>query len=302
MLECSFCELGTAMKYKLLALDIDGTLVGSDDVVPAQTVAALAEAQRAGMRVCIATGRDYDAALPVWRQLKLAQPHEPLILVGGALVSEAATGRTLYQRTIERETARQLGAAMQRAGYCVMAAIDGWRHELNYFLTAGGRGEKTIHAWFARRGVKMKITPTLAEETNMPNPLRISIVTSPTDVVELEAELKKEFDGRLIVQSIFVPAYDFTVLEAFATQANKHQALTYIAQSLRIGKGMIAAVGDDVNDLPMLKGAGLGVAMPAAPEVVKKASRRVAEGGLTRFIHELVAGKYDDEAEMNSRS
>jgi hypothetical protein len=61
----------------------------------------------------------------------------------------------------------------------------------------------------------------------------------------------------------------------------------YIAQAYRIGMGSVAAVGDDVNDLPLLSGAGLGVAMPDAPPTVRDAAGQVAERGLADFIYSL---------------
>ena len=72
------------MEYELLAVDVDGTLVGPDSVVPADVVDALAAAEQAGLRVCLATGRSYVETHPIWRQLRLRGPFEPLVVVGGA--------------------------------------------------------------------------------------------------------------------------------------------------------------------------------------------------------------------------
>jgi len=60
------------------------------------------------------------------------------------------------------------------------------------------------------------------------------------------------------------------------------------------------AVGDDSNDLSMIRRAGLGVAMPGGPEYVREAADHVASDGVARFIHELVAGKFDDDREARA--
>ena len=60
------------MKYRLLALDIDGTLIGSEERVSAEVVAALHAAVRAGIGVCLATGRSYAETMPIWRQIRSA--------------------------------------------------------------------------------------------------------------------------------------------------------------------------------------------------------------------------------------
>jgi hydroxymethylpyrimidine pyrophosphatase-like HAD family hydrolase len=103
-----------AMKYKLLALDIDGTVADRRGEVLPEVADALNEVCAAGIAVCLATGRSYVEAAGVWRQLKLKAPHQPMIVVGGALVSEAATGRTLYQRTIPQAVAQELIAGTQK--------------------------------------------------------------------------------------------------------------------------------------------------------------------------------------------
>jgi len=67
--------------FRLLALDIDGTLVGPDQVVAPDVVAALAPAAEGGLRICLATGRSYAESVGIWRQLHLPGPGEAMILV-----------------------------------------------------------------------------------------------------------------------------------------------------------------------------------------------------------------------------
>ncbi|MFB3890465.1 MAG: HAD-IIB family hydrolase [Phycisphaerae bacterium] len=276
------------MKYKLLALDVDGTLLDERQRIPPQTIEAIAEADAAGLRVCIATGRSYIETIPVWRQLRLAAPYEPMVLIGGALVSEPDTGRTLYQRTISRDLAREYGDALMSAGYSAMAIVDAWRHGVDYYLAEGPDAERVQRMWFDKMNVNIRRVPRLMADGEPPV-LRINAVAPPDDAAILSSELARRFAGRLHVHSIYAPNYEVTVVEAFAATASKWNAILYVAQAMRIGPGQIAAVGDDVNDLPMIREAGLGAAMPSAPPAVKAAAKRVVEPSLAHFIRGIVA-------------
>ncbi len=292
------------MKYKLLALDIDGTLIGDDSVVRPEVIEALHAARKAGLRVCLASGRSYADAIPIWRQLKLEEPSaagavEPLVLLGGALVSEGPTGRTLYQRSIERGLAWQFARALFERGYCVLAAMDPWRHGLDYAHTHEGSGAETIRKWVARGKLSVRVLDgqlagagRQAKLDALPVPLRISCVVDPAHAPRVVAELRAQFGDRLNIHAMYIPVYDFTVLEAFSLAANKLAAVVYVAQAYCASAAQVVAVGDDVNDLPMLKGVGLGVAMPQASDEVRAAAKHVAHGGLAKFIHELLDGRF----------
>ncbi|MCL2701044.1 MAG: Cof-type HAD-IIB family hydrolase [Phycisphaerae bacterium] len=279
-------------KYKLLALDIDGTLIGRDEVVSPAVREAVGAAAAAGLKICLATGRSYVEAAPVWRQLPLSEPHEPMVLFGGALVSEVATARSLYHKTMPPDVARELSGTLSDAGFCSVVAVDPWRHGVDYFRSAGGWGHEFLHRWLGRHELTVRVSPRVDAVRDLPPALRVSAVVEPAKAPPLEAALRERFDGRLTLHTIYVPAYDFTVLEAFASGASKLAGVTYVGQPWQIGPGLVVAVGDDVNDVAMLRGAGLGVAMPQATDTVKSAARHVADQGLATFIHELLDGRF----------
>lgn len=281
------------MKYKLLALDIDGTLIGRDETVAPDVLAALAAAQQAGLMICLATGRSLAETLPIWRQLELAHPAQPLVLVGGALISEAHTDRTLYQRTIDRALAFEFGDALAEEGYCAVAAVDPWRCGVDFYRATEGDHAAIQDRWLSRRQANVRCVKRLSHAGDMPHPLRVSTVVDTDVAAELVERLRPRFDGRLVMHSIFVPAYQLSILESFSAGTSKQAALTYLAQGIRLNRAQIVAVGDDMNDLSMISGAALGVAMPHAPQAVLAAADHVAEGGLARFIGELVSGKFD---------
>jgi len=277
------------LDFELLALDVDGTLIGPDNVVPPEVVEALAAVSER-LRVCLATGRSYVETLPVWRQLRLARPHEPMVLIGGALVSEPEGGRTLWMQPMARGAACRFADALGEAGCVAMAIVDGWRHDVEYYVTETGDVARAQREWLAKMDVRVCRVARLTDAADMPPPLRVSAVVEPSVAGALAGRLRERFAGELNVHAIVAPNYGVTIVEAHAAAADKRSALTYVAQAHQTPMKRVIAVGDDVNDVAMLRAAGLGVAMPAAPEEVRAAADRVAAGGLAAFLRSLLEG------------
>jgi hypothetical protein len=286
-------RFGEAMKHRLLALDVDGTLIGPDSVVSSEIIDAVAVAQRGGLLVCLATGRSWVETVPVWRQLRLSEPHLPLVTVGGAMVCEPEVGRTLYHRPIPRQLADSFVEALAGAGYSAMALVDSWRNGFDYLLVERGDVERARRLWLSKTRAAVRAVGRLPRQG--PRVLRISAVVEAQAGDKLAEEMRRRFDGQLNVHSILAPNYGVFVVEAHAVGADKFSAVRYVAQAQGIGAGAIVAVGDDVNDLAMIRGAGLGVAMPQAPAAVRQAARCVAEAGLAAFILELAGGKLETD-------
>lgn len=275
------------MKYSLIALDVDGTLVRPDQTVAPETIAAIHDARDAGLRVCIATGRSLVETLPVWRQLRLTGAVEPMVLIGGALAAEPDTGRTLYQRTIPSDLACEYSQALKGRGYSAMAIVDAWRHGFDYYVVEAGDIASVRSGWFSKMNAKIHAVPSLAAN-GQAEVLRINAVAEPSAADELTADLAARFEGRLNIHRMLAPNYGVTVVEAFGLTTSKWTAIQYLAQGMWLGAGQIVAVGDDVNDLPMIRAAGLGVAMPWAPPHVKAAAKAIAEPDLAQFIRSLL--------------
>ena len=281
-------------QYRLLALDIDGTLVGSGPVVADAVVGAVAAARAGGLSVCLATGRSHAESVDVWRQIRLQPPFEPIVLVGGALVSEPDTGRTLYQRAIPFPVACEFADALGERGHVAMALVDAWRYGVDYLVTETGDQAVASRDWFSKMNVGVRRLARLADATERPEVLRVSAVVEPARARSVGEQLQGRFRGQLNVHSIVAPNYGVTIVEAHAAGADKMTALRYLAQGLGINTRQIVAVGDDINDLPMIRGAGLGVAMPHAPRSLLDAAGHVAREGLAAFIGQLAAGEFRD--------
>ena len=282
------------MKYKMIAIDVDGTLVGSDNIVCGQNVDALTAAAAAGMDICLASGGSMVETMPVWRQLSLPQPPGPLIVLGGARIAEPLTGRTLYHKPMPKSLACQYADALADEGYAAMAIVDPWRYGVDYFFAETGDSQTAINKWFSQMDVKVRRVARLADAPEMPDPLRVSAVVEPDQADELASRLAERFGDDLNVHAIFAPNYQVTIVEAFASGAGKWNAVKYLAQAGQISADRIVAVGDDINDLPMIQAARLGVAIADNRPALEAAADHGARDGLAKFIGQLLAGNFDN--------
>jgi hydroxymethylpyrimidine pyrophosphatase-like HAD family hydrolase len=122
---------------------------------------------------------------------------------------------------------------------------------------------------------------------DIPDPLRVTALVDPADGEALAGRLQQQFGDQLELHAIRAPNYGVTVIEAFAAGASKASALKYVAQGYRLAASKVLAVGDDVNDIPMLRWAGAGLAMPDASAAVRDAADGVVAGSLAEVIEKL---------------
>jgi hypothetical protein len=276
-------------KTRLLAVDVDGTLLCGGQVL-AQDASALRRAARAGMVVCLCTGRSWNEVCSIWQGLDLPLPHAPVVCVGGALVAEPDTGRTLYARAFQRRTADQLAQALRRMGYPVMLLVDGWREGFDYYLIGRYDDSPLYQRFYQGRGHRVRQIGRL--DGACVRPLRVSVLEEPRRADQVVQALRQDFAGRIEVQAIFAPSYGVHIVEAFSAGANKFTALVYVGQGYGIGPSAMAAIGDDRNDLAMLRGVGLSATTADAPaELVQSAGLTLAArggGAVAQFVEHLL--------------
>ena len=135
-------------------------------------------------------------------------------------------------------------------------------------------------------------------------PVRIGVIESPDSLERTTADLAREFPaGQMKFNPIYAPNYAVHVVECFAPPVNKWYGITQVARQIGISARQIVAIGDDVNDLEMIRGAGLGVAMANAIEKIKAAARWHApsqdHAGVAATIEALLPGDLDPLAQIN---
>ena len=282
-------------KIRLLAVDVDGTLLCGGTVDPADADALRAAAE-AGIVVCLCTGRSWNEVREIWEEMNLPDPRAPVVCAGGALVVEPDTGRSLYSRPFDRATADELAQEMHGLGYPVMALVDGWREGFDYYIIGRYEDHPLYRRFFDRRERRIR----QVTELNRPDharPLRISVLEERDRADELVGMFRRRFAGRIEIQAIWLRGLDLHIVEAFAAGANKFTAMVYVGQGCRIGPGAMAAIGDDYNDLPLLQGAALSATTADAPDELRRAADVIVaprgQRAVAEFVDMLLANRAD---------
>ncbi|HSL98378.1 MAG TPA: Cof-type HAD-IIB family hydrolase [Candidatus Deferrimicrobiaceae bacterium] len=274
-------SVAPVLPIRMLALDIDGTLVGDDLVLPDRTRATIVRAVHRGIRVSLVTGRMPSSALPFARLLEL---RDPIIGYQGALIREMprpasnGRGRLLLHRPLPADVARDAVAWARQAGlephlnhleFIVFPADDPRGDDYSAFLGARAVRVPDLDAW-----IRQPVTKVVA------------VAPPPRPVGSLETA-RRAFAGRADV-TVAHPRF----LEFVAPGISKGWAVRWLARRQGIDLGAVLAIGDQLNDVEMISAVGHGAAMPSAPREVLAVARYVAppleEEGAARLIEDLV--------------
>ena len=275
-------------RFRLLAVDIDGTLVNSRDELTAATRDALIRAGQADIRVVLATGRRYSRTLHLVEPLAI---DVPLVTASGSLVKCPRDHRTLFKADYDQPTLGEAAAIVDRFGFHPLMCADTFDEGFDFYCD-----ESAV------------LNPFLDEYIRL-NPgcwqHRAGLVACPPEgvfnvftmgthaqMLALQADLEGRMPGRLTTHVLRSPRYRGHICEIAMAGITKWSAIQWLAAQWAIPDAAICAVGDDVNDLAMIQSAGLGVAMGnAQPEVKAAADRVVAthdEDGLVQVVEWLL--------------
>jgi len=273
----------SARRIRLVALDLDGTLIGDDLRLPPRTVAAVRAAVERGVHVALVTGRMTTSALPYARELGL---RVPLIGLQGALVREmpepgsARLGRLLLHRPLSAHVARDAIAWCRAAGLTPHL-----NHLERMVIRAADERAEDYSSWNFGRVV---LVPELETWLRAPVTKVISVGPPPLPDRALE-RARVDFAGRAD-PTVSHPMF----LEFLAPGVNKGTALRFLARRLGVDLRDALAIGDQGNDIEMIAGVGMGVAMGGAPAAVRAVARLIApplaEEGAAQVIEDLVLG------------
>lgn len=272
------------MAIKLVAIDLDDTLLDSGLQIAPSCLEAIRQVQERGIKVTLATGRMYCSALPYARQIKADLP---LITYQGALVKNSMSGEVLYHRPVSPDL------ALEVMEYFRQAQVH-FHTYLNDELYLESLTEEGI-AYANMAGVEPRLVPDLMEAVRHAPPLKIMAITdNEKALLDMEVELKTRF-SKLLNITRSKPYF----LEVMDHSANKGNALQVVAEHFGIERKEVLAVGDSYNDLAMIEWAGIGVAMGNARDVVKDAADYVTssneEAGVAEALQRFILDKHMTE-------
>jgi len=280
----------SVQRIRLLVLDVDGTVTDARHEVTDATRAALDRVRAAGVRVMLATGRRYRDTLPVAERLGI---DAPLVTASGALVKRPADHATLFRADFAPELLRDLLARVVSAGHEPVLYSDSFAAGYDFHcrrLAASPAAAGGLDEYLDRNRGLADVLPDL--HLAPPAGVFAGFVMGPRErMAALEAMLEEAFPGRLTAHVIKSPRYREWMCELAPAGVTKWSGVLPVAAAWGIAAAEICAVGDDVNDLPMIRGAGLGIAMGNAREEVRAAARHVVgdnEGSGIAEVAEIV--------------
>jgi Cof subfamily protein (haloacid dehalogenase superfamily) len=260
---------------RLLAVDLDGTLISVDLRLDTRDVDAVRRAEAAGVRVVACTGRPFPGALPWVRKLGL---ESPLICSQGAQV-RTPDGAMLLDHGVPHDVAMEVIRFCREQDLHVQAYRD------DELIVDRDRPEAEEYAHHS--GMTVHVVGDLDAAMTATTP-KVVIVAAPEVVERWLPVIRERWAGRLYVATS-LPNY----IEITSPDADKRQALAWLCARYGIPHDDTAAVGDGRNDQPMIEWAGVGYAVEGAPpEVVAAAGGRTVgrpgTGGIAHLVEALI--------------
>lgn len=261
---------------RLIALDLDGTLLRSDKTISARTLQTIQTAREQGVIVAIATGRMYSTARAYGKLLGLGDM--PMVLYAGGLIQTVETGKKLYEKTIPVEDAQTLLTMAKEQGWQMQTYIDD--------VLRAAVSDRWVQGYERKTGAQAVIC---GDDFYQPQgPCNKILSRGPhEELLQRKAYIDAHMPGKL--QVLFS---EDTFLEIMPTEVDKGRGLQRLADLFGVSIEETMAVGDSQNDIDMLKAAGLSVTMENAHDEIKQIAGYVTasndEDGVAQAIEKFV--------------
>ncbi len=290
--------------YRLLALDLDGTLLDAASRLSPANRAAVGRAIDAGLEVVVCTGRGFAECRHVLDDLTMAGA---AVVAGGAMTVQLPSGETLHRSAMPADLVRDVSRILNAAtGHYVLLLKDRSATGVDYALLGDGRVDAASEWWFNQVPVAVQRAERFEDDPHPDETIRLGIVTTAREMKRLGARVVEEFGRRTFVHHFPVINSDgngrhladdaIHLMEIFNAETNKWSAISALAAQRGVAAEQIAAIGDEINDVAMIRHAGLGVAMGNAIDPIKQVADRItldqAEDGVAHAIEQILAGAW----------
>ena len=264
--------------YKLAAIDLDGTLLGSDHAVSLANVQAVRQASEHGMTIVLASGRQWETIDVFARHIGL-RPTSPIISYNGALIRTHG-GETWYHQPLPVDASRAIVHECLAQGYHLNLYYDDKLYVQND--TPQGR------IYQKRTGTVPHVTDLTQFDGRQPTKLILIDTLETTN--RLLVHFLAEFGD-----SLYITKTEDEYLEFMDPRINKGVALAEVARHLGFTASDCVAFGDSYNDIAMIEWAGLGIAMENARPELQAVADRIAPSadadGVALMLAELTRTK-----------
>jgi len=272
---------------------VDGTLLDRQGELRPSTVEAIALAARAGIRPVLCTGRRYRRARPVAERLGI---DAPLVCNSGAVVKDPAGHGTLWRADFDAPLLAGVLALFRERGEPVVSFTDLPPDAPDFLVERDRTGRPLFDDYLDQNRGHAGVVPGWTEPGagagGNPGHFHLCAIGDRPSMLDFERAVHRRLGGRVRTFVQKSPRYAGTMCEVLRHDASKWAAVLHVAELWGVEPSEICAVGDDMNDLPMIVGAGLGVAMGHAPEAVLAAADLVTgdhdEDGVAMLVHDVL--------------
>jgi len=262
------------MRYRLVALDLDGTLLDDTLRVSRRSAEILARLRDAGVYVTLASGRSFRAMAPWVHELGITAP---VISYQGAVVTDPLTKEAQFERLLPTEVVSEVVAFARQHDLSLTVYSDD-----RIFVEDKRHSDAFYARWF---GLPWHVVPDVSAALPAP-PVKFILIGDSAEIDAVQPELVARFNGRLEV----LRSHRY-FLEGLALGATKGAALAWVAERLGVPRQGTVAFGDAGNDRAMLQWAGLGVAMANGSEeaiaVADLIAPAVDEDGVAQVLESI---------------
>jgi len=278
--------------YSLIALDIDGTVLDSDSNVSTELKELLAELSGSGVYVALCTGRRWRSSKPVFEQLEGLSTY--VICCGGALIKETDSGRTVYTNPLKEHTLRRAADLYRRHNLVPIFCYDRPLEQSELMVSADDEDRAEELKYIRVNKDNVQFFEGQYPDTDEPC-IEIYTVDYKSNLQGCEEQIRAELDEGGAIRGMIQPRYgeDHIALEVHHATATKWTGLKHLMEMWNVRPEQVVAVGDDVNDIPMLKAAGLSFAMGNAGPGVKEAADRMTtsndDHGAAEAVRQVLA-------------
>lgn len=265
------------MTYKMIVLDLDDTLLRDDLTISPRTKLSLMEAQEAGVKVVLASGRPTSAMLPIAEELRLKEYGSFILSFNGGKIINCQSGEEWFSSTLPNEIVQQLYEISRRENVWIHTYVGDTivTEEPNQYTDIEGELTK----------LQIKVVESFIDAVTEPV-VKVLMLKEPGILAKVEKKLQMELAELSVMRS--KPFF----LEFTESGVTKGTSLKSLIQQLGISREEVIAIGDSNNDLSMIQFAGLGVAMGNASEEIKAQADFITDtnmhDGVAKVVEEFI--------------
>ena len=292
------CAYAAGMKG-LIAVDLDGTLLDSSGKVSPRNIKAIGDLRDAGFKVVPATGRSWRESRRVF---EVIQAKGMAVTSGGSVLSDAATGKTIERLVMDPELVLRLTLALLERGLLAHLLRDHDSSCHDYCLVGTGHVNPATEWWLKTHEVDVRRVDTIDDlkKLGFDHVLRVGAVERGDVLAPVCAAMREQFHGQATMQSWSAVTSNAAIgsethlLEMYCVNTDKWTMIQKLRDRHGLSNDQVFAIGDGLNDLIMVREAGVGIAMQNAHAELRPLAKHIAphhhEDGFAHVVEQILSG------------